>query len=153
MQVAGLVGRHEKSLETFAACPAPDNPLVAFLGNEGCVPLVSLRSRQCVGDLKMSGTVRTAAFSSDGQELLTSGALNVSISKPRMPTHMLSFKFVDVSMGRPVHSSFALSCSAGSLSDDQERVTPQACVHPCHGLIISPKTLRWLRKPALLALP
>ncbi len=67
------MGRPEKSLETFAACPAPDNPLVAFLGNEGCVPLVSLRSRQCVGDLKMSGTVRTATFSSDGQELLTSG--------------------------------------------------------------------------------
>ena len=73
VQVAGLVGRPEKSLETFAACPAPDNPLVAFLGNEGCVPLVSLRSRQCVGDLKMSGAVRTAAFSGDGRELLTSG--------------------------------------------------------------------------------
>ena len=73
VKVAGLVGRPEKSLETFAACPAPDNPLVAFLGNEGCVPLVSLRSRQCVGELKMSGAVRTAAFSGDGQELLTSG--------------------------------------------------------------------------------
>ena len=72
-KVAGLVGRPEKSLETFAACPAPDNPLVAFLGNEGCVPLVSLRSRQAVGDLKMSGAVRTAAFSGDGRELLTSG--------------------------------------------------------------------------------
>ncbi len=72
-QVAGLVGRPEKSLESFAACPDPGNPLVAFLGNEGCVPLVSLRSRQCVGDLKMSGTVRTAAFSSDGAQLLTSG--------------------------------------------------------------------------------
>ena len=81
-QVAGLVGRPEKSLETFAACPAPDNPLVAFLGNEGCAPLVSLRSRQCVGDLKMSGTVRTAAFSSDGQELLTSGASQLQITVP-----------------------------------------------------------------------
>ncbi|CAK0782784.1 hypothetical protein CVIRNUC_005979 [Coccomyxa viridis] len=73
-KVAGLVGRPEKSLETFAACPAPDNPLVAFLGNEGCVPLVSLRSRQAVGDLKMSGAARTAAFSGDGRELLTSGS-------------------------------------------------------------------------------
>ena len=72
-QVAGLVGRPERSLEAFAACPAPGNPLVAFLGNEGSVPLVSLRARQAVGDLKMSGTVRTAAFSADGQELLTSG--------------------------------------------------------------------------------
>ena len=80
VKVAGLVGRPEKSLETFAACPAPDNPLVAFLGNEGCVPLVSLRSRQCVGDLKMSGAVRTAAFSGDGQELLTSGDLSADCS-------------------------------------------------------------------------
>ena len=67
------MGRPEKSLEAFAACPAPGNPLVAFLGNEGSVPLVSLRSRQAVGDLKMSGTARTAAFSADGLELLTSG--------------------------------------------------------------------------------
>ena len=73
-QVSGLVGRPERSLEAFAACPAPGSPLVAFLGAEGCVPLVSLRSRQAVGDLKMSGTVRSAAFSADGLELLTSGA-------------------------------------------------------------------------------
>ena len=86
VQVAGLVGRPEKSLETFAACPAPDNPLVAFLGNEGCVPLVSLRSRQCVGDLKMSGAVRTAAFSGDGRELLTSGRLP-ALSAPSCPAH------------------------------------------------------------------
>lgn len=75
VQVAGLVGRPERSLESFVACPAPDNPLLAFLGAEGCVPLVSLRSRQAVGDLKMSGTVRAASFSGDGQQLLTSGAL------------------------------------------------------------------------------
>lgn len=84
-QVAGLVGRPEKSLESFAACPAPDNPLVAFLGNEGCVPLVSLRSRQCVGDLKMSGTVRTAAFSADGLELLTSGAILLTLPTSLLP--------------------------------------------------------------------
>lgn len=82
------MGRPERSLESFAACPAPDNPLVAFLGNEGCVPLVSLRSRQCVGDLKMSGTVRTAAFSADGLELLTSGGTctNPSPLSPFLPT-------------------------------------------------------------------
>ena len=41
---------------------------------QGCIPLVSLRSRQCVGDLKMAGTVRAAAFTADGGHLLTSGA-------------------------------------------------------------------------------
>ena len=36
---------------------------------------MSLRSRQCVGNLKMAGTVRAAAFTADGGHLLTSGAL------------------------------------------------------------------------------
>ena len=40
-------------------------PVVAFLGSEVCVPLVSLRSYQCAGDLRMNGAVRTAAFSCD----------------------------------------------------------------------------------------
>ena len=44
------------------------------LSRQGCLPLVSLRSRQCVGDLKMAGTVRAAAFTADGSQLLTSGA-------------------------------------------------------------------------------
>ena len=72
-RVAGLTGRPERSLEAFAACADASNPLVAFLGNQGCVPLVSLRSRQCVGDVKMAGTARAAAFTADGAELLTSG--------------------------------------------------------------------------------
>ena len=73
-RVSALLSRHDSSVESFAACSSSSNPLVAFLGNEGSVPLVSLRSRQSVGALKMNGTVRTAAFSSDGAELLTSGA-------------------------------------------------------------------------------
>lgn len=73
-QVQGILGRQEKSCESFVTCPSGSNPLVAFLGNEGCIPLVSLKSRQSVGTLKMNGTVRTATFTADGQELLTAGA-------------------------------------------------------------------------------
>ena len=72
-RVSALLSRHDNSVESFAACSSSSNPLVAFLGNEGSMPLVSLRSRQSVGALKMNGKVRTAAFSSDGAELLTSG--------------------------------------------------------------------------------
>ena len=43
-----------------------------FLG--GYIALVSLKSRQHVGSLKMSGTARAAAFSPDGNDLLTMGA-------------------------------------------------------------------------------
>ena len=67
------MGRQEKSFESFVTCPSSSNPLIAFLGNEGCIPLLSLKSRQSVGTLKMNGTVRTAAFSANGQELLTAG--------------------------------------------------------------------------------
>ena len=72
-KVQGILGRPEKSCESFVTCPSSSNPLVAFLGNEGCIPLVSLHSRQSIGTLKMNGTVRTAAFTADGQELLTAG--------------------------------------------------------------------------------
>ena len=72
-KVQGILGRQEKSCEGFVTCSSSSNPLVAFLGNEGCIPLVSLQSRQSVGTLKMNGSVRTAAFTADGQELLTAG--------------------------------------------------------------------------------
>jgi len=74
-QVQGIMGRQEKSFESFVTCPSSSNPLIAFLGNEGCIPLLSLKSRQSVGTLKMNGTVRTAAFSANGQELLTAGMI------------------------------------------------------------------------------
>ena len=74
-KVQGILGRDEKSYETFVTCPSSSNPLVAFIGNQGCIPLLSLKSRQSVGTLKINGTVRTAAFTADGQELLTAGEL------------------------------------------------------------------------------
>lgn len=74
-KVQGILGRDEKSYETFVTCPSSSNPLVAFIGNQGCIPLLSLKSRQSVGTLKINGTVRTAAFTADGQELLTAGKL------------------------------------------------------------------------------
>jgi U3 small nucleolar RNA-associated protein 18 len=47
---------------------------VAFLGDEGRINLVSLRSQQLMGTLKMAGTARAAAFAPDGQQLLSLGA-------------------------------------------------------------------------------
>ncbi|KAG1679825.1 hypothetical protein FOA52_012738 [Chlamydomonas sp. UWO 241] len=65
-----------KSLESFAVSgenSGAGGPMAAFLGDQGYVPLVSLRSRQWVGNLKMSGSVRSASFSPDGNQLLTAG--------------------------------------------------------------------------------
>ncbi|EFJ52732.1 hypothetical protein VOLCADRAFT_78723 [Volvox carteri f. nagariensis] len=70
-RVLGPAGCPLKSLERFAG-PSSE-PLVAFTGDGGFIPLVSLRSRQWVANLKMSGNVRALAFTHDGTELLSTG--------------------------------------------------------------------------------
>ena len=76
-RIAGIAGRDEKSFESFVASSDANlggaEPLVAFLGEAGCVPLFSLRSRQAAGTLRMSGTVRCAAFCNGGRNLMTAG--------------------------------------------------------------------------------
>ncbi len=86
-RVQGIMGRQENSFESFVTCPSSSNPLIAFLGNEGCIPLLSLKSRQSVGTLKMNGTVRTAAFTASGQELLTAGAVLAICNVLQKPVH------------------------------------------------------------------
>lgn len=58
-------------MESFEV--SPDSDTIAFVGNEGYVLLVSSRTKELIGTLKMNGTVRSMAFTSDGQKLLTSG--------------------------------------------------------------------------------
>ncbi|KAL1331146.1 hypothetical protein HN51_048397 [Arachis hypogaea] len=70
-KVGPLVGREEKSLENFEV--SPDSKLVAFVGNEGYILLVSSKTKQLVSTLKMNGTVRSLAFAEDGQQLLSGG--------------------------------------------------------------------------------
>lgn len=70
-KIGPLVGREEKSLEVFEV--APDSRTVAFVGNEGYILLVSTKTKELIGTLKMNGTVRSLAFAEDGQQLLSSG--------------------------------------------------------------------------------
>jgi len=49
------------------------DPLAAFVGDGGSIPLFSLKTRCSVGELKMSGTARNVAFAPGGRELLSSG--------------------------------------------------------------------------------
>ncbi|KAG2429315.1 hypothetical protein HXX76_011083 [Chlamydomonas incerta] len=77
-RVLGPAGCGLKSLERFDVSPPSSSafgsePLVAFTGDGGSIPLVSLRSRQWVASLRMSGTVRALAFAADGTELLSTG--------------------------------------------------------------------------------
>ncbi|KAL6499533.1 hypothetical protein OROGR_027443 [Orobanche gracilis] len=66
-----LVGRDENSLEAFEI--SPDSNTIAFLGNEGFILLISSKTKELIGTLKMNGTVRSLAFTNDGQKLLSSG--------------------------------------------------------------------------------
>ncbi|XP_073129315.1 U3 small nucleolar RNA-associated protein 18 homolog [Henckelia pumila] len=70
-KIGPLTGREEKSLESFEV--SPDSNTIAFLGHEGYILLVSSKTKELIGTLKMNGTVRSAAFTKDGQQLLSSG--------------------------------------------------------------------------------
>jgi U3 small nucleolar RNA-associated protein 18 len=89
-RIPRLQGREEKSLESVVvspADPAQETSMLAFLGSDGFTILASARTKQWVGNLKMEGTVRAAAFSRgstgggrgagplDYPELLTTGSL------------------------------------------------------------------------------
>ncbi|XVE52264.1 hypothetical protein DITRI_Ditri02bG0109100 [Diplodiscus trichospermus] len=70
-KIGPLVGREEKSLEVFEV--SPDSSTIAFLGNEGYILLVSSKTKELIGTLKMNGTVRSLAFADDGKQLLSAG--------------------------------------------------------------------------------
>lgn len=70
-KIGPLTGREEKSLETFEV--SPDSKTIAFIGNEGYILLVSPRTKELIGTLKMNGTARSLAFVEDGKQLMSSG--------------------------------------------------------------------------------
>ncbi|KAM7497540.1 hypothetical protein LguiA_021954 [Lonicera macranthoides] len=70
-KIGPLTGREEKSLESFEV--SPDSKTIAFIGNEGYILLVSSKTKELIGTLKMNGTVRSLSFANDGQKLLSSG--------------------------------------------------------------------------------
>lgn len=72
-RISSLTNVADRSLERFAVSPFEGQPLVAFLGSKGTIPLVSMSSRQVVAQLKQSGSVKSAAFSEDGLNLFATG--------------------------------------------------------------------------------
>ncbi|KAL6959865.1 hypothetical protein U1Q18_040016, partial [Sarracenia purpurea var. burkii] len=70
-KIGPLTGREERSLEVFEV--SPDSKTIAFVGNEGYILLVSSKTKQLIGTLKMNGTVRSLAFANNGRHLLSYG--------------------------------------------------------------------------------
>ena len=63
-KIGPLTGREEKSLESFEI--SPDSRTIAFVGNEGYILLISAKTKQLIGTLKMNGSVRSLAFADGG---------------------------------------------------------------------------------------
>ncbi len=70
--VPRIMGREEKSLEKFAA--SPDGKTIAFIGNDGYIILVDVKSKQWIADLKMNGSARALTFTPNNEFLLASGS-------------------------------------------------------------------------------
>ncbi|KAL3805339.1 hypothetical protein HJC23_009046 [Cyclotella cryptica] len=69
---ATMLGRKERSLERFTV--SPDGRVIAFVGNDGYIILIDGFSKRWIGDLKMNGSVRAIAFSTDGEYVMGSGS-------------------------------------------------------------------------------
>ena len=71
------LGREERTFEAFAVSrggrsgSGGGGDVVALLGNRGCIPLLSLKSRCLAGELRTAGgTVRSAAFDPEDENVL-----------------------------------------------------------------------------------
>jgi len=70
--VPKIHGRDERSWERHTV--SPDGSLIALVGNDGYIVLVDSHSKQCVGTLKLNGSVRAITFTPDGTCIIASGS-------------------------------------------------------------------------------
>ncbi|ONK72390.1 uncharacterized protein A4U43_C04F18930 [Asparagus officinalis] len=98
-KIGPLTGREERSLEVFEV--SPDSKTIAFIGNEGYILLVSSRTKELIGTLKMNGTARSLAFVDGGQQLMSSGGDGQVYSW-------------DLRMRRCIHKAVDEGCITGS---------------------------------------
>jgi len=71
VKIPKIRGREEQSLAKFVI--SPDGELIAFIGDGGYVHLVSMKTMNLIGSLKMNANAYTASFSSDSSRIYTTG--------------------------------------------------------------------------------
>lgn len=71
-KIPGIIGRQERKLEKFVASSSGDQ--LAFLGSDGYLSLVSAKSYEWIGNLKMNGDVQAAAFIDNDRYLISTGS-------------------------------------------------------------------------------
>jgi U3 small nucleolar RNA-associated protein 18 len=71
-KIHGIRGRDEKSFEQSYVSPC--NKYIAILGRDGYIILLSMTTKQWVGDMKINGNVTTIAFSYDFKHMYALGS-------------------------------------------------------------------------------
>ena len=71
-KIPQIVGRDEKSLESFTM--SPDGKYITFLGNDGYAVMVDRKTKRWLFDVKMNGSIRTCSYGADGTSMYTSGS-------------------------------------------------------------------------------
>eukprot|EP01147_Barroeca_monosierra_P004842 gene4842-8682_t len=72
IRIKGITGRKENSLERMWI--SPDNQFITFTGRDGHMLLLSQKTKQLIGTLKMNQSCRKAAFTKDSRYLYTTGS-------------------------------------------------------------------------------
>merc|ERR1712217_83545 len=75
--IKGFFGRNEKYFESFDIQRTSSNPLIAFSGFEGYIPLVSAKSKHLVGQLKTNSPAQCLTFDGHEQHLWSVGTDNI----------------------------------------------------------------------------
>ncbi|XP_048589194.1 U3 small nucleolar RNA-associated protein 18 homolog isoform X2 [Nematostella vectensis] len=91
-RIPGIRGRHERNLEKFKV--SPDGKHLVFLGDNGYMILLSSKTKQWVGNLKMNGSVKDVTFSADGSRMYSTGS-DGEVYVWDMTTRSCVHKFVD----------------------------------------------------------
>jgi U3 small nucleolar RNA-associated protein 18 len=71
-KIPGIKSREERSLEQFKISPRGET--ISFVGNNGEIIIVSTKSNQWIGTLKMNGTLRALDYSKCGERIYSSGS-------------------------------------------------------------------------------
>jgi U3 small nucleolar RNA-associated protein 18 len=71
-KIPGISGRKERKLERFVVSDSGEQ--LAFLGSDGYLSLVSARSYEWIGNLKMNGDVKSATYCENDRYILSTGS-------------------------------------------------------------------------------
>jgi len=84
-QIPWIQGFEGKSLEKFEVSPC--GRFLAFLAPNGHIVLVSTKTKQWIGNLKMNGSVNSLSFTPDGESLFSFGSTFRFCSSAFRPAH------------------------------------------------------------------